>query len=329
MSIYKHGSGKATGKIILMGEHSVVYGKPAIAIPFFDAGISVNVVACKGPMRLTCLYHQGELINTPQEVEGLKALIGQICLKLNQPEQGFHIDIQSSLPTQRGLGSSAAVSVALIRALYNYFEQPLSQQELYDLSLVSEVINHGNPSGLDSQTISLEQAIYFERGKANNPLNLNIDGVLVIADSGRQGNTAHAIAEVKQLLAQDPLHIHQVINRLGELTDEVAQMLCSNELHACGRLLSEAQGCLKMMGVSDDGIDHLITTALHHGALGAKITGSGKGGCIIALCEDESTALHVAKSLEIEGATKTWIYHLKEMSKHEENRSSVYQHRAH
>ncbi len=329
MTISKFGNGKAAGKIILIGEHSVVYGKPAIAIPFLNAGIEVSVTATEEPISVGCIYHHGEMKSAPHELDGIKELIRAVLISLNHPLFGLHFDIISSLPTQRGLGSSAAVSVALVRAIYDFFDLELSAAQLNQYSLISERINHGNPSGLDSATITLERAVYFEKGKQESCLQIAVDGILVIADSGRQGNTAEAISEVKQLMERNPVHLEGVMKRLGELTDEVSVLLAHNEVKSLGFRMNEAHSCLVQLGVSDEGIESLIQCAREHGAVGAKLTGSGKGGCIIALCEGVDQALRVSRSLEQAGAIKTWLYDLKEMADHEGDSQSAYQHCTH
>lgn len=325
MSIAKSGNGKATGKIILVGEHSVVYGKPAIALPFHEASIEVQVFQCEGPVGVKCIYHNGRMIDAPKELAGLKKLIEQTLEYLHQPYANLFFEITSSLPTQRGLGSSAAVAVAVVRSIYDYFNLELSQKDLYQLSFISEKINHGHPSGLDSTTISLEKAIYFEDGQTKDTITMDVDGVLVIADTGRQGNTAEAIREVHDLMAKDPALFTGMIERLGHLTQEVSYFLKENALVELGRRLNEAQYCLKMMGVSDEGIDVLIQVARNTGALGAKLTGSGKGGCILALCADDASAAKVSAALEKSGAMKTWMYPLREIDKHDRNSESKYQ----
>lgn len=329
MTISKYGNGKATGKIILMGEHSVVYGKPAIAIPFHKANIEVKVTSAAGPISVECLYHHGEICEVPKELTGLKKLIETTLQGLGKPCYGLHFEIISSLPAQRGLGSSAAVSVALIRAIYDYFDLALDEHSCTDLSLVSERVNHGNPSGLDSKTISMEKAIYFTKGKQERCIPILMDAVLVVADSGRQGNTAEAILEVSSLLKNEPLKMEGIMNRLGELTDEVSLLLSENKVELLGKSLNEAHLCLRLLGVSDDGIEQLIQAALNHGAVGAKITGSGKGGCIIALCQNEADAFAVSEALLQAGAIHTWFYDLKEIAEDESDSTRIYQHSAH
>ncbi|QIK68858.1 mevalonate kinase [Erysipelothrix sp. HDW6C] len=313
----RSGIGYATGKIILMGEHAVVYGKPAIALPFHAAKIETTVVFHRGATQIECSYYKGDLANAPEVISGVKSLIITTLKYLKKPNKNVRVVIQSQLPAQRGLGSSAAVSVSIVRALFDAFHMPLSDDVLGKLVSVAEEIHHLNPSGLDATTISKGKPVYFDREKGKDDISLNLDGYIVVADTGELGQTRLAVTEVSQRLEENPEVMEPLLNRIHELTEQTRETLESGEIITVGLAMNEVHQILQQFNISNDALDRLVSTARTHGALGAKLTGSGKGGCMIALTRDYETASVVAAALEAEGAIQTWLYSLKEMIHHD------------
>ncbi|CCV64524.1 Mevalonate kinase [Alteracholeplasma palmae J233] len=307
------GYGFANGKIILMGEHSVVYGKPAIALPFKEVKIESYVSFTNSPITIDCLYYKGILEEADLVIEGIKKLVISVLEYLGKKPFGLHIRIDSKLPAQRGLGSSAAVSIAVVRSLFNLYNEILTDELLQYFSNIAEQIHHVNPSGIDSSTVVSNDAIFFQKDSEKTYIPLRVDGILVVADTGRMGKTKEAILEVKKLWKENPTIINPILDRLGELTNEVRSYLISNEVKRLGMALTEAHQLLKSINVSDEGLEKLVDAALASGALGAKLTGGGKGGCMIAVVESLEKAKAVAEALKENGASNTWFYHLKEV----------------
>lgn len=302
--------GHSHGKIILMGEHSVVYGEPAIALPFTAVEIVATTTESAGEVTISSDFHTGDLAGGPPSIENLRVLIKKICENLEQPLADFHIDIQSTIPAGRGLGSSAAVAGAVIRALYNYFEAPLSEELLLELMDVSERISHGNPSGLDARIASSFLPVYFEKdaGMANLPVELS--AFLIVGDTGKVGDTLSAVSNVSRLIKKVPSKSKKAIKKLGTLAQETKEALINNDPSLIGRYMTKAHSYLSQLQVSSPSLDRLVTAALDSGALGAKLTGGGHGGCMIALADTEENALHIAQALREAGALNTWIYSL-------------------
>lgn len=300
-------TGRSHGKIILMGEHSVVYGMPSIALPFFDAEV-VATVTCAQQLEVDCDFYTGLVASMPELLKSVQTTI-MTCLKeLDQLDTPLHIQIESTIPIERGMGSSAAVAVATTRALFHYFNQPLTQDKLLAIVDIAEHIAHGNPSGLDALLTSSDQAFRYVKGEPFTPIHCDLDATLVIADTGKTGQTKEAVAAVKQLMAQ-PEYAQKIV-QLGDATMAAEQCLATGDVIQLGALMNEAHHLLKALSVSSAELDQLVQVARQSGAYGAKLTGGGRGGCLIALSRPDQ-ATHIACSLQKAGAVNTWMLPMK------------------
>jgi len=303
-------SGRAHGKIILIGEHSVVHDEPAIAIPFTSANVEVTVERIDGESTMESIYHTGKISEAPAVLNNLIKTLHAVCDYFSLSADHLHITIESDIPAERGMGSSAAVATALVRALFNYFDEELPDELLYQFVSISEKIAHGNPSGLDAKVVSSNESIFYVKNKKAEFFNIELPGYLVVADTGQQGETVEAVADVGRLVA-DPQHEGQkLIEGLGQLTNQARTFIERKDLKHLGEILEKAQNKLKKLTVSNNKLDQLIETAKANGALGAKLTGGGRGGCIIALVDKIERAEDLTKALLQAGATKTWIHPL-------------------
>ncbi len=306
----KRAFGSAHGKIILIGEHSVVHNQPAIAIPFTSAKVDVQIDEISGETILEDRYYEGELSEAPKSLHNLNQTLDAVCVYLDEKTSNMKIRIDTSIPAERGMGSSAAVATAVVRALFNFFEKELTDDLLEEFVAISEEIAHGNPSGLDGTIVRSEQAIYFIRDQKPEFFDSSLPAYLVIADTGEKGQTVHAVEDVGKLVADERTNGRKLIEKLGQLTIRARQLIEKKKVSELGRILSEAQRCLKELTVSNEKLDHLIEVAMTNGALGAKLTGGGRGGSMIALVDELKKAEKLANSLIQAGAIKTWIHPL-------------------
>lgn len=284
------GVGQAHSKIILIGEHAVVYGYPAISLPLLEVEVTCRVVPAATPWRLF-------------EEDTLSMAVYASLEYLNITDAYIRCQIDSAIPEKRGMGSSAAISIAAIRAVFDYFEAELPRDVLEILVNRAEMIAHMNPSGLDAKTCLSDQPIRFIKNVGFEELAMDLSAYLVIADTGVYGHTREAI-QVVESKGKEALPF---LYALGELTQQAEGAIKARDAVMLGEILTKAHGNLKEIGVSSLEADALVETALHHGALGAKMSGGGLGGCIIALVADYHQAQDLAERLEEKGAVQTWI----------------------
>jgi len=303
-------SGKAHGKIILIGEHAVVHNQPAIAIPFTSAKVEVIITRAMGESTMESLYHTGKIADAPHTLNNLIETLEAVCQYFAVSTDNIQITINSDIPAERGMGSSAAVATALVRALFKYFNTELPDHLLHRFVSISEKIAHGNPSGLDAQVVSSNESIYFKRDQDAELFDLDLPGYLVIADTGQRGETGLAVTDVAHLVKDTQTEGKKLIADLGRLTNKARKYIKEKDITDLGNILNKAQNKLKKLTVSNDTLDSLTQIANDNGALGAKLTGGGRGGCMIALIEKADQAQQLAERLLKKGAAETWIHPL-------------------
>lgn len=300
-------NGSSHAKIILIGEHSVVYHQPAIALPLSAIRENATITTrSDNVQQLVSRYYTGPRHNGPEQLNGINKLVDQLLSRFHFTG-GFDLAITSHLPAERGMGSSAATAVAIIRALYQFVDRPLSHEQLLADADISEKIIHGNPSGIDVATTSADKPIWFLGGQQPVTIPFHLHGYLVVADSGILGQTGTAVASVAHLRQMQPRVADHAINGLGQLTYTAKSALANDQLNKLGDVFNRAQALLQQLGVSHPKLDEMIQIANQNGALGAKLTGGGMGGCMICLAPDESTASRIRVALANFGVAQSWV----------------------
>lgn len=307
---------KATGtsyaKIIFFGEHSVVYGKPAIAIPLYSVDVNVAIRLTAIGQTIHCRYFDGPISEMNDNLKGVGVLIQRLLSRFHAPDLPFELSITSKVPSERGMGSSAATAVALVRGFFNLFEKPLTRAKLLELADIEEKITHGNPSGLDAATASSEAPIWFIKNQINEQIEFHSsDLCLVIADSGLKGKTSEAVSLVHNNVVEDAEMAIPMIDQLGQIANTARDALADSDEELLGTLMNHSQLNLAQLGVSTKTLDKFCQIAVANKALGAKLTGSGLGGCMIALARNQRDAQVISTKLRQAGATQTWIQSFK------------------
>lgn len=294
--------GYGLAKIILIGEHSVVYGHPAIAIPFYALRSEV-VLTPDSLFSFETKYYNGPMATASEELRGLKVLVEKM-IDLFPAITPVTMAIRSNLPEKSGLGSSASVAKALIDAFNHHFHLGLSKDDYFNLLKISENIYHQKASGIDASTIVYEKPIVYQSPHIT-PININMDGYLVAFYSNTNSATRDAVIHVSNHPHRD---IH--INGLGAITANAKWALEHNDIELLGAMFNESHRHLKALGISTPALETLKEAIQKTGALGVKITGGGMGGCLIALYKDEHHASTARLTLE---KYPSWVVHLREV----------------
>lgn len=305
-------SASAPGKAILFGEHAVVYGRPAIAVPVHQVQAKVyvsadpraaenqitldapNIGLC-GPLTELEASHPLRILIT-----GLQRTLGVSALP------AMRLRITSTIPIAAGLGSGAAVSVAVLRAVSTFLGRPLPEEKVSELAYQAEQIYHGTPSGIDNTVIAFARPIYFERGRPFIPLKVAEPFTLVIADSGQPASTARMVAGVRERWQQNPHPIEALFDAIGAIARNARLVLETGPVAELGPLMNANHEALVQLGVSCPSLERLVQAAQQAGALGAKLSGGGGGGNMLALAPTE-TATQIAEALQQAGAVRTLI----------------------
>jgi len=303
----KSAVGEAYSKLILVGEHAVVYGKPAIAVPF-PLKAKAIVYRTEGPIMLESSVYTGVITNLPDKMKGISACIKETLQYLNNTSDGLLIKIDSVIPLGRGLGSSAAVAIAIVRALASFYEKELKQKELFSLVHVAETYAHGNPSGIDMAAELSESPIWFQKGQETSTLNIRENLYIVVGDTGRAGDTRTAVEKVRKNYDLEPMKVKKSLETIEHIAIKAKEALIKGDICLLGNLLNKNQKELMTLGVSDDGLNKLIEAANNAGALGAKLTGGGLGGCMMALAPDLTRGKIISEELVKAGATQSWCF---------------------
>lgn len=298
-------SGRASGKAILLGEHAVVYGRPALAIPLSALQVRADVRRSNGPSLLHSALYDGPLAGAPARL-GPTAMAASAALEaVGAPDASIDVSVESSLPAERGVGSSAAVAAAVVRAVAAAFDVALDAQQEHELIQRAERVAHVSPSGLDAHAVRAGAPIWFEGGTIS-PVEVASPLTFVIADTGLAGRTREAVAGVRARHEQDPAATAILLDELGDLTRDARAHLAAGDARGLGNVMNRAHAALSHLGVGAPVLDGLTRTALANGAWGAKLTGGGRGGCVLVLAQGDEGAAVVARALRAAGAAATW-----------------------
>ncbi len=302
-------SASAPGKIILFGEHAVVYGRRAIAIPVTQvqarAVITPLIREPAGHIQLQAIdLSLDAYLSDLDEEHPLRRAVELTLRALGIPRApAMQIRISSSIPIAGGLGSGAAVSVAVIRAVSTYLGKPLGVEEVSGLAYEVEKIHHGTPSGIDNTVVAYNQPVLFQKEQ---PIHTFTPGgvfTFLIADTGITASTREVVSGVRERWQAEPPVYEDLFNKVDALSGQAYNSLRAGDAEMTGRWMTENHHLLQQMGVSCSQLDVLVNAALEQGALGAKLSGAGAGGNMIALVQEQN-ADEVEAALQSHGAIR-------------------------
>jgi mevalonate kinase len=281
-----YGRGRAGGKVILLGEHVVVYGRPAIAAGL-PIGLEVEVSAGAGP---AVVSNDAAVASDPRPPR----LVAEAARLMGLDPATIVARVRSELPAGRGLGSSAALAVATLRAVAAAAGRALDRAGELDAGRRLEAVFHGTPSGIDPAAAALGTCFRFVRGEPPvvTPLQLGLPLPLVVAFGSRPRSTAAAVGGLRERWQADRARHEALFDEVAAVVERGAGAAASGDLAALGRAFDDNQSLLERHGVSSDEIAALVGAARRAGALGAKLTGGGAGGAVIALAADPDSLAH-------------------------------------
>jgi mevalonate kinase len=268
------GRGFGHGKVILVGEHAVVHGHPALAAGI-SAGVAAVARAGSGALRVPAWNLAASVGDGTPVGRALEAIVRRV----EAPALDFEVDAR--IPSRAGLGSSAALATAIARAAAAAVGR--GGEEAVDAAVTAaEEIFHGNPSGIDAAAAKTGAAGRFSRASGWRPVLVLQKITLCVGLSGRPRDTAAQVAAVGRLCERLPA-AGEVLALLGRLADDTAGALGQGDVDGLGRIMDVAHGLLAALRLSSPELEALVHGARAAGAIGAKLTGAGGGGAVIAL----------------------------------------------
>ena len=290
----------ACGKLILLGEHAVVYGRPAIALPVHLA-VEAHVHEGGDGVRLIIPRWGLEQRVRPDQAPGVSGIMTTILEALGLAGRSMLIEVMPHLPRAMGLGASAALAVAVVRAISDAFKLRLTDEFINQLAFECEKAAHGTPSGIDNTVATYGASLKYRN--AGRPLfqELRIAEPLplVVGMTGKESLTAQTVAYVRTAWQSHRERYEGIFDQIGELTEAGAEAIASANFAELGQLMNLCHGYLNALQLSTPELEALIHIARDHGALGAKLTGGGGGGSMIALCPDSQE--EVAQAMQAAG----------------------------
>jgi mevalonate kinase len=300
----------APAKIILLGEHAVVYGIYAMAIPVLSLRAYATIEASNNPLTIATNDLKKNNIALSVDLDDDDNPLSKMTkLVLNHFNEetipDVKITLKSDIPIASGLGSGAAISTALGRAISLALNQTISNDTLNQLVYEVEKIYHGTPSGIDNTVVVYEKPIYFIKGKNVQHLDIKSPFHIVIADTGETALTHESVGDVRKLYDSNPNETKFILDKVSNIVQQALICITSGNISRLGSLMTENHQQLQRLTVSSEKLDKLVAVALDAGALGAKMSGGGRGGNMIALVE-EGNIQHTMNALKGAGAIRVF-----------------------
>jgi len=304
----------APAKVILFGEHFVVYGEPAVVLAIDkrayvsaqlrkDERIYINStdLSVSGTFKGERFQAEKGGSKARLKLEPIKNAVQQV-LERAKRKAGVNVRINSDIPVSAGLGSSAAVATSTIVAVSNLLEIELSRDQIFRMAYESERLVHGTPSGIDPAISTYGGTLQFQRGQDFTPLNVETDIPLVVGNTKVERSTGELVALVRHIREHYPSIIDPIIKTGGKIALDAVEALKRGDLPTVGELMNINHALLCAVGVSHESLERLVYAARKASALGAKLTGGGGGGCMIALAK-AGKLKRVTRAIERVGGT--------------------------
>jgi len=290
----------------LFGEHFVVHGVPGI-VSAIDSTVDAEVkkigegITVKDEIRGAKDYTEKKRAQQKESIERMLKTMG-----INPEKASLEIWLGGNLPGFSGIGASAASSVAIARAIAEEFEMKLSDEKINEIAYEAEKAYAGTPSGIDNTAATYGGLIWFKRNLSGGPntiekLSIRKPFEIVIGNTGIVADTKEMVAGVAERKKRNPEKYNPLFKQAEELAFTARKALEQFDLRKVGKLMNENHRLLQEIEVSCKELDYLVNLAREQGAFGAKLTGGGGGGCMVALTPRKELQEAVATVMEKEG----------------------------
>ncbi len=299
----------APGKIILFGEHAVVYGRPALAIPVTQVHTDVHILGSVHPgiwIDASDVNLHAELNTLPSDHPIASVIHNFLFLSRVSPFPNLEINISSTIPVASGLGSGAAVTVALTRGISSHFNFPMTDENINAFAYEIEKLHHGTPSGIDNTVVTYAKPVYFIKGQPIETFIVGKPFTIVIGDTGIRAPTKESVGDVRKLWESDQPKWESIFDEVGNIARKAREAIESGRWEELGNLMNQNHKLLQEMTVSSPALDTLVSAAGEAGALGAKMSGGGRGGNMIVLVPPDLAEM-ISRRLMEAGARNTII----------------------
>ncbi|HID25058.1 MAG TPA: mevalonate kinase [Thermoplasmata archaeon] len=295
--------GEGFGKVILFNEHFVVYGIPAVAAAIGDT----TIARVEGSEGFELVDNRPETMGykkekREQQKDSLKKIFK--AMNIDVEKSPVKITLEGNLLAASGLGASAASCVAIARALSKHFNLNLDDDQINNVAFEGEKGYHGNPSGVDNTAATYGGVIWFQRRAAGNVIErIKLKGAvnIVIGNTGKVADTKKAVAGVRERKEKYQEKYNKIFEEARKLVFDARSALEDFDVQRVGELMNKNHKLLQEIEVSSEELDRLVEIALENGALGAKLTGGGLGGNMIALTPEKNLQERVAVAMEKNG----------------------------
>lgn len=300
----------APAKAILVGEHAVVHGQPAIAVPLSQLRACVDSHISAFPLKVSSsnaerapfYWCEDESRSTDPLMRAIELTARYFAVKSLHGE----LVIRSDIPIASGLGSGAAVTTALARGVAALLGRDIADEDLNAIVYEVEKLHHGTPSGIDNTVIVYEKPTYFVKDRSIDFIEINRPSTLVLGDTDVPSPTRAAVADVRIQLERQPGRTQDLFARIGALVEQARSAIEAGDHRQLGKLMTQNHRLLQALDISSVFLDRLVEAALRGGAYGAKLSGGGRGGIMIALVSPDSEA-SVKKALRQAGAKRVIV----------------------
>ena len=301
---------RAPGKTILTGEHFAVLGAPAVAMainlysqveakPTGHAHVEVEADI---PLYATSITNRNLALSDARNMLAPLRLAAETTLKhLRRIRNGVNVNVECEIPIGAGLGSSASINVAIISAVSRSFGVRLDKKDICKLAFTPENVLHGRSSGVDQATCSYGGIIQFTRPFNVKPVRIREPPKILVCDTGIHHSTKNLVGAVLKRSKKQKANFQRYISQVKQISHSAVKALETQDTTMLGSLMYENHELLKKVGVSHPMLDKFVETARKAGALGAKLTGAGGGGCILALYEDSRSRKGIVQALRKQG----------------------------